>query len=310
MGLGEAARAIFNADNLRAWQTINSLESTADPVRRKTLVHNVGHSRAPVASSEIRKILAEPLSGEKGELIEALFFTTRPELAGFLRSEALDTASFHRDKAIFALGAYPGKETEQVLKSIMEEEDTQVRAVAAKSQGRIGVTDRLEEVQTLWEKEWRLRERLDYMIALYHMDPDRRYITRLFSAEVAASGEKSQRTLFTLLARQFGMSPPLGAIYREEAVHPGSGVEMILEEARDTRFLLEHEDMLMDLWTNGEYRRIWDLCQRALADTAPPATVAPITRALKGFPPDSADAANSLAALYFTYQLLTAEAAE
>ena len=310
MGLLEAAKVIFNADNLRAWQTVNSLETTADPVRRKTLINTVGHSRAPVASSEIGKILAEPLSGMKGELIDAMFFTTRPKLAEFLRGEARDAASFHREKAIFALGAYPGRETEEVLKAVMEEEDTRMRAAAAKSLGRIGVKDRLEEVQVLWENEWRLRERLDYMIALFHMDPERRYIDRLFSPDVAASGERSQRTLFTLLSRQFGMSPPLGAIYREEAVSSGSGVEMILEEARDTRFLLQHEGMLVNLWQEGDYRRIWDLCHRALADADPPSTVAPVTRALKGFTPESADAANSLAALYFTYQLLTAEAAE
>jgi hypothetical protein len=113
-----------------------------------------------------------------------------------------------------------------------------------------------------------------------------------------------------LLSRQFGMSPPLGVIYREETVGSGSGVEMILEEARDTRFLLEHEGILMDLWNNGEYTRIWDICRRALAEAEPPSTVAPITRALEGFPTASADAANALAALYFTYQLLTAEAAE
>lgn len=307
MGLIESARILTKISNLRTWQTVSNLETTADPVKRKTLIQSVGHSTAPVASFEIGRILAEPLSHEKGELIDALFHTRRPELADFLYGEAADPASFHRDKAIFALGAYPGKETERILESLLSDNDPAVRAAASKSLGRIGSKGHLKTVRTMWLQSENLHERLDYMIAMSHMDPERLYLDEVFSPRIVTSGEKSERTLFTLVSRQFGMSPPLGVIYREEATRYGRGLELLLEESRDTSFLLEQSHTLEALWEGRVYERIWGLCHSALKDTDPPVELIPITRALKQFPIEAADSANALAALYFTYQILTAE---
>ena len=307
MGLAESARIITNVENLRTWQTVANLETTANPVKRKTLIQSMGHSRAPVASSEIGKILAEPLSHEKGELIEALFHTRRPELADFLYGEAADPASFHRNKAIFALGAYPGKETERILESLLSDDDPAVRAAASKSLGRIGSRGHLKNIRNMWLQSKNLHERLDYMIAMSHMDPERLYLDDVFSPGIVASGEKSERTLFTLISRQFGMSPPLGVIYREEATRYGRGLELLLEESRDTSFLLEQSHTLEDLWEQTVYERIWELCHSALTDADPPGELVSITRALLQFPEEAADSANALAALYFTYQILTAE---
>ncbi len=307
LGLAESARILSNINNLRTWQTVSNLETTADPVKRKILIHSMGHSRAPVASSEIKKILAEPLSREKGELIEALFHTRRPELAEFLYSEASDPAAFHRDKAIFALGAYPGKETEGILISLLDDKDGAIRSGAAKSLGRIGGRGHLKTVRELWLQSQNLHERLDYMIAMMHMDPRRLYLDEVFSGKIVQLGVKPERTIFTLISRQFGMSPPLGIIYREESAHKGEGMELLLEESMDTSFLLEQRHYLKDLWKKENYRTIWETCLETLRDTDPPPELLPITRALKQFPVDLADSANALSALYFTYQILTAE---
>jgi len=308
LGLAESARILTNINNLRAWQTVSHLETTANPVKRKTLIHSMGHSRAPVASSEIGKILSEPLSIEKGELIEALFHTKRPELTEFLYSEASDPSAFHRNKAIFALGAYPGKETEIILESILDDQDPSVRSTAAKSLGRIGGRGHLKKIREMWLQSRNIHERLNYMIAMMHMDPERHYLDEVFSEMIVNSGEKSQRTIFTLISRQFGMSPPLGILYREESAYEGRGLDLLLEESMDTSFLLEQRQNLKALWQEKNYRKIWDLCHGALKDTDPPEELIPIIRALKQFPPELADSANALAALYFTYQILTAEA--
>jgi len=307
LGLTEAARILTNINNLRTWQTVSNLETTANPVKRKILIHSMGHSRAPIASFEIGKILAEPLSREKGELIEALFHTRRPELAEFLYSEAADPTAFHRDKAIFALGAYPGKETEQILISLLNDENPYIRATAAKSLGRIGSEGQLKTITKMWKQSKSLHEHLNYMIALMHMDPERSYLNDVFSMKIVSTGEKPERTIFTLIARLYGMSPPLGVIYREESTYEGRGLELLLEESMDTSFLLEQRENLKNLWQKKEYRNIWELCQTALGDTDPPAELIPFTRAMKQFPAELADSANTLAALYFTYQILTAE---
>ena len=182
LGLAESARIITNIDNLKTLQDISNLENTADPVKRRILVHTVGHSQAPVASSEIEKILAEPLSQEKGELIDALFLTQRPELADYLREEAAEPASFHREKAVFALGAYPGEATEKLLAKLLSDKNPRIKASAAKSLGRIGSKEHVERISELWEGAEELHERLDYMIALFYMDPNRRYLDDVFSS--------------------------------------------------------------------------------------------------------------------------------
>ncbi len=74
--------------------------------------------------------------------------------------------------------------------------------------------------------------------------------------------------------------------------------------------MLERENQLESLWDVKSYEEIWNICKEALTHANPPATVEPVTKALKDFPVEYADSANALAALYFTYQLLTAEATE
>ena len=308
MGIRESARILRNIDNLRTWQIISTLEATADPVKRKTLVHSVGHSRAPAAASEISRILSEPLSSEKGELIDALFFTRRPELVDFLCTEARDAAAFHRERAIFALGAYPGERTGEVLRGLLDDADTKVQAAAAKSLGRIGENAELERIYRRWRRCGALMERLDYMIALFHMDPRRRYIGDLFSSLVITQGERSERTLYTLLANQYGLIPPLGALYREEGARRGGGLALLLEESRETPFMLESGEEIDRLWGRGEFEAVWLNCHRALEGSDAPEVLVPMVRGLLGFPADKADAANALAGLYFTYQVLTAEA--
>ena len=266
----------------------------------------MGHSHAPLASTEIRKILNEPLSSEKGELIGALFQTKRPDLLDFLCKEAEEPSSFHRERAIFALGAYPDKKTSRVLENLLQDSDSRIRASAAKSLGRINSQSRLDLIRDYWKQCRNLNEILDYMIALFHMDPERRYIDDLFSTRFSSSGERMQRTLFTLLAQQFGMVPPLGIIYRDEMTAYGMGLETLLEESRDTRFMLDNEEEVKKLWFEHRYQQIWGLCHDAMAGIHPPKDLLPLLRSILSFPETEADAANGLAGLYFSYQILTA----
>ncbi|OQX28531.1 MAG: hypothetical protein B0D92_08445 [Spirochaeta sp. LUC14_002_19_P3] len=308
LSLRESLRIIINIDNLKTWQTLSNLEATADPVKRRTLVQAMGHSRAPIASHEIGKILSEPLSHEKGELIDSLFFTPRPELLYFLCTEALEPLTFHRDRAIFALGAYPGERTEEVLEILLHDPDKRIQAIAAKSLGRIGSTKNLELIHSRWQESSSLHQKLDYMIALFHADPEHRYIYDLFSEKTVREGERAERTYFTLLTNQFGMVPALGLLYREESARYGMGLELLLEESRDTKFVLDKSGELIELWMMEEFQKIWQLCQNALRNIQTHALLEPLLGALKGFPESSADAANTLAGLYFSYQIFTSEA--
>ncbi len=152
-----------------------------------------------------------------------------------------------------------------------------------------------------------LHERLDYMISLFHMDDNREYLGDVFSRRTVDSGERMERSLYTLISNQFGMSPSLGILYREETSKAGSGLELLLEEARDTSFLLHNGMSISVLWSEMLYDKIWKLCLFALSSSAVPEELVPLSAALRNFPIESANKANTLAVLYFTYQILTSE---
>jgi hypothetical protein len=85
---------------------------------------------------------------------------------------------------------------------------------------------------------------------------------------------------------------------------------MILEEARETSFLLEHGDAISGYWRSGKFREIWDICSEAKAHAERPEELAPLINALDGFPREAAGRSNAMAAVYFTFQILTARVAE
>ena len=307
LSLRQSIRMLLNIGNFRIWQTINNLESTVNPVKRKVLIRSIGRSRASLASAEIKKIMMEPVSSEKGELIETLFITKRPELLEYLLNEATDTQAFHREKAVFTLGAYPDERTRQVLVDLLDDPSARIRSSAAKSLGRIGCKDQYEKVSALWLKADSLLELLDYMIALYSMDEKKHYITDVFSRIITNCPEGMQRDILTLLSMQFGMSPTLSAIYREESFQYGSGMAMLLEESRDTGFMLENGNSLMRFWQDSNFPGIWKCCLTGLVPADDSAEHMSLREALSSFPVEKANSSNALAVTYFTYQILTSK---
>ena len=128
-------------------------------------------------------------------------------------------------------------------RGLLDDPDTKVQA-AARSPGRIGDNAELERIYRRWRE----------------------------------CSALSERTLYTLPAGQYGLIPPLGALYREEGARGSGELYLPLEESRDTPFMLESGEEIDRLWSRGEFEAVW----------------------LNGH--------WSLAGLYFTDQFLTAEA--
>ena len=74
-----------------------------------------------MATEEIRRVLASPLSREKSPVIQSLFHHKRYSLVKQLIAIATDPDSYHQLDAIFALGAYERDEVKETLLKIYHE---------------------------------------------------------------------------------------------------------------------------------------------------------------------------------------------
>ncbi|MCK5140031.1 MAG: hypothetical protein KAQ85_09335, partial [Thermodesulfovibrionia bacterium] len=69
----ETVAILFSFEGMRAYMDIGKLNVTEDPVRKRTVLLSISQNEAPVATEEIRHIIASPLSSGKGEVIKSLF---------------------------------------------------------------------------------------------------------------------------------------------------------------------------------------------------------------------------------------------
>jgi hypothetical protein len=74
--------------------------------------------------------------------------------------------------------------------------------------------------------------------------------------------------------------------------------------------MLEGAVEITELWHKKEYREIWKKVFTELENTSPPEELYPVRKALGNFDIRLAGHANTLASLYFTYQILTSEVEE
>jgi len=299
----EAASILFSLSNLYTYQSIGRLSSTRDPMERRSLLLKIGMNNSRMATEEIRSILFNPLSNDKGQLITSLFSNPRPALLPELLREAGEPSTYHRLKAIFSLGAYPGEETEALLLSLLDDPDPAVNSNAAKSLGRIGSTAALEKIRLLASRSTGIWNHLNYIIALKNMDASGAYLSETFREEKTREDSAFNQTVYSLYAQLLDMEPSLSDIFQSRNLLKGRGLRDFLDDAReDELFLRNHGDFL--LWfREDEYIRIWQRCKEILTEHPVPAYFRPMKDSLLAFPHDKSSYDDALAAVYFTYQL-------
>ncbi len=307
----QAAAIFFSFEGLRAYIDIGKMKNTSNPVKKKTVLLSISGNEAPFVTEELKKILAMPLSASKGEVIKSLFSHPRPALLPYLLKEAADSGSYHQLKAIFALGAYPEKEVEDLLVRLLDDSDSAVRSNAAKSLGRIGNRDLLYKVKILAESAESAWDRINYLIALKNMDENGEYLKDLFTK--AAKGPQGifSQTYFSLVADVYGMVPSLSGIYQAENLETGKGFGVFLDGTRDIQPFYIGHDKLLPWFKDKDFVSIERFCLRSLKEPA---------EGLKEKAPFMVNIRESIidcfnrggdvpsdhiiAAVYFTYQIL------
>jgi len=260
----ETAAILFSFEGMRAYMDIGKFNATEDPVKKKTVLLSISRNEASVATDELHSILASPLSSGKGEVLKSLFSNPRPILLSDILKEASDAGSYHQLKAIFALGAYPGTETEQLLLELLESKEISVLSNTAKSLSRIGHTSSLTKVRRHAEGAENAWDKINYLIALRNMDKTGIIFLNTFKDANCINSGMFKQTYYSLVSDLLDFKPNLADIYTSKNMKSGDGVKNFLEQTRDLDFFYKNHRELKGWFKTGNWQEIWQFCSKSL----------------------------------------------
>lgn len=306
LSVKEAAEILLSTRNLKTFLDVYQLNVTEDRAKRTFILMSLGKSDTSVAVEEMHHILHSPLASEKEEVLKTLFVHPKPVLLPDLLREATQPYSYYRATAIFALGAYPDLQVEEVLLQMLNDPSPLIQSTAAKSLARIGNTTALPRIRVLAaEPSLGVTEQMNYLIAMSLMDTEGMYLERLFQIAETSKGEVFEQTMLALASRMLNFEPVLADLFQEENTEPASGLQQLFDEARQLAPFFEHHDSLMKFCTEKNYQKTWEWCQQTLENHSTNGRLGHLRQAIIEHAPEHRNASNTFAALYFAYQILT-----
>lgn len=314
----ETAAILFSFEGLRAYMNIGKLNAIEDPVRKRTVLLSISLNQTTVATEEIRHLIASPLSSGKGEVIKSLFSHPRPALLPELLTEAGDSGSYHQLKAVFALGAYPGKETEQLLLRLLDSNNIAIQSNAAKSLSRIGHKDSLDKIRFYADKAEHAWDKMNFLIALKNMDPSGLVFRNIFKDSCKFRSGMFRQSYYSLAASILELKPQLSDIYSSKNMKSGEGIKDFLEQTRDLDFFYRSHKELKGWFKTGNWIEIRQFCLESLRSSKTDLSVlsepvrnlreAVLAESEFKSPDVNEDSSlfydDALACVYFTYQIL------
>jgi HEAT repeat protein len=303
LSVRDSAQVLFSVRNLRAYFDVYHYSSEENPDKKRILLHTISKNRNRIVSDEISRILNNPLNSEKREVMRALFNNPVDDLHPQVLKEAANSNSYTREEAVFALGAYPGPKTEQVLVSFLKDNDIRIRSIAAKSLGRVGFRDR-QVVELLSaeldRKDVPILAFLNFSIALYHMDEEGRFFARSFSYPLK---DQAVQSYFSLLAALCSFDPSLAELYEQENSTEGLGFRLLIAGTRELLPFLEDQDTLKAWIAAKKYAEIHEWCRKILSARPLQGKWMFLKEAVTSVPDIEVNKDRAMALLYFTFQL-------
>ncbi len=305
MSVRETAQILFSTRNLRAYLDVYQFNQTSNPIRKKSILMHIADNDAELATSEIGRILKNPLSNEKGEAIKSLFLHPRQSLLPEVIREAENPYSRYRTAATFTLGGYEGKEVEQALIDLLDDPDTQIRSTAAKSLARVGNLSEYNRILELSKKtELKAEERLDLFIAIFIMDAKGERLKRLFDEIILDQNVTFTQSYLSLAARLLEMEPPLAEIYENENCQKNDGFSAILQEAKQVEAFNRDIKLIKTYVHQEQYKELLLWCQTILEEHQPDGKIRFLKEGIQKIKEDELSEELTLAVLYFTFQIL------
>lgn len=304
LSVKETVQMLFSLRDLKAHFTVHQYSQEEDPDKRWILLRNISSSGTRIVTGEIKHILDNPFSSEKAEILKALFRHPRPELLDYILCEAQDRSSYTREEAVFALGAYPGKKTEQTLIPILDDPDLRIRSSAAKSLGRIGCErpGLAARILSDMEKESAfIPALLNYGIALYHLDNEGKFLTRMFHFPLRDRGAQS---FYSLISALLKLTPPLAELFQAENGKAGEGMQVFLENARELEPFLADQKKLLKFLKQDRFHEIGAWCSGQVSGLTARDRWIHIKSSVTGSSEQDIGRNQAIALLYFSFHLM------
>ncbi len=302
-----SASMLFSFQGLKAYVDISRLEKIKNPIKKKTVLFAISDNANGMATDEIKKLMASPLSSDKTPVLQSLFHHRRPSLLRPLIDIALDPDSYHQLEAVFALGAYRNEASKDALLEIFNTyEDPRFRSSAAKALGRIGNREIVDEVKELLSLDNPIWVQMNYIIALKNMDVRSLFKEGLFRALEKGRSRTYRQTIYSLYAKIMNFSPSLSEIYQGRNTRQGKGLREFLEDARDTNEVFESYDKLNRWFIDEEWSELVRWCITSVEDKRLKGVEESIRQAVLSTDSlkDSFDYDDALACFYFSYQIM------
>ena len=253
----------------------------------------------------MQRILRHPLSPEKSEVLKSLFAHPRPALLNDIIQEAQKPDSYNRREAIFALGAYPAPRVEQLLLPLLDDPSVQIRSTVAKSLARVGNTSALNKIlRHANDPTLDLWTTMNYFIAISIMDRQGSYLADLFRHPALNQGANASQTFFSLAAKMLDCEPPLADVYQEENLNATKGLQLLLEDAKQLQPFLTHTKQLARDYAQKDYQAIWHWCRELLEEHRPEEPLYYLRQSIISRNAETLTKEETLALVYFSYQLL------
>jgi hypothetical protein len=151
---------------------------------------------------------------------------------------------------------------------------------------------------------------MNYLIAISIMDQEGAYLRHLFGKIVDGSslqndkGPSFEQTMFSLAAKMLEATPVLADLYQEENLSGNAGLKILLEDAKQLAPFLQHSTTLCKHFVGENYQEIWDWCRELLVQQKLEKHDAYIRESVLAYDARAANKENTLAVIYFTYQIL------
>ncbi|MDC7126757.1 MAG: MFS transporter [Spirochaetales bacterium] len=300
----EVIGILFSPTNLQSFRLIGRLEKEKDPVNRRTILMHIGKTDNALTTEELHSIMANPYSGDKGEIIKSLFNFPRKKILPDLLKEAENPSAIYRIEAIFALGAHPSPESEKLLEKLLFDKNPEIRSNAAKSLSRIGGSRQADEIKRQAVDAQGIWNKMNYIVALKNVDTEGEYLEHIFSPDILNENKTFRQVIYSLYADILGFTPGLDEFYKKRNLKKGEGINDFLDEARDVQGFLESRDDFVNWLSNDETETVCKRCIELLKDSEIDTKLIHLKKSIIKMPVKERDYDDALAVLYLTYNLL------
>lgn len=269
----QKTKTLFSREGLQAVSTISRLESGVDPLQRRRLIMNLSENTAIIAKDEIRAKLHSPYSRDARDIIKTLTLKRDDYFVGDLVELAKNDDSYVQTDAILALSTYKDSALSyNALVYVMQNSLwSSARSIASRSLSYFdGSSEYLPLVEEAFSKSIHIDVVVDYLVALYNMDKEKKICTSIFDYTTKGKSVYFRSTLYaffdTLISDE---TPRLARLY--EYINLGTPISDVisnfLEDLKDVYIIEVNFDSIVEAFKSNDKEKersiILDIVKRA-----------------------------------------------